>query len=100
MILFGVALVVAPRFERPIPAPLHDDVVVARVKPASSSVSGVLLAVLAAFGQGAGVVMAKAGMAEVPVVPASFVRLAAAAAGLLLLAIVLRRCLRCRPSTP
>jgi drug/metabolite transporter (DMT)-like permease len=41
--------------------------------------------VLAAFGQGTGVVLAKEGMKEIPFLPASFLRLLAAAAGLVLL---------------
>jgi drug/metabolite transporter (DMT)-like permease len=73
--LAGVMLVVGPRRgERAVQAPTR-------------LVSGVLLGALAALGQGGGVVLAKAGMAEVPVMPASFVRLVAGAAGLVLLAV-------------
>ncbi|MEM8934564.1 MAG: DMT family transporter [Acidobacteriota bacterium] len=49
----------------------------------SMSVAGIAFAVLAAFGQGAGVVLAKGGMEDVPVIGASFVRLGTAAVGLL-----------------
>ncbi len=48
--------------------------------------TGLLIAVLAAFCQGAGIVVAKLGLGAVPVLPATFVRLAAATAGLLVLA--------------
>ena len=47
------------------------------------------LGVLAAFGQGAGLVIAKAGMQDLSAMPASFLRLASAAIGLLLLAIAI-----------
>jgi drug/metabolite transporter (DMT)-like permease len=70
-ILAGIALVVAPR------------------RGAGEGASaggwrsaGVALAVLAALGQGGGVVLAKAGVGHIPVLAASFLRLAAAAAGL------------------
>ena len=43
---------------------------------------GILLGVLAAMGQGVGVVLAKVGMQDVAVLPASFLRLAVAAVGL------------------
>jgi drug/metabolite transporter (DMT)-like permease len=77
VILAGVALVVAPgRGQAPTPAPAG------AVTPL---LAGVLLGVLAALGQGVGLVLAKEGMVEMPVVPASFVRLAAAAIGLALL---------------
>lgn len=67
MILAGVALVVAPR----------------RTGAATAlTASGVLLAVLAALGQGAGVVLAKEGMDDLPFLAASALRLAAATAGL------------------
>ena len=54
----------------------------------ASAARGLGLAVLAAFGQGIGVVIAKEGMAAVPVLPATLVRLAAASIGLLLVAAV------------
>jgi len=76
VILAGVAVVVAPGRARPASTPL---------------LAGVLLGSLAAFCQGAGVVLAKAGMAEMPVVAASFLRLAAAAVGLFVLAAALRQ---------
>jgi drug/metabolite transporter (DMT)-like permease len=74
VILTGVTLVVGPRRGA---AAIHTPTHLA---------SGLLLGALAALGQGSGVVLAKAGMAEVPVMPASFVRLVAGAAGLALLA--------------
>jgi drug/metabolite transporter (DMT)-like permease len=49
---------------------------------------GLLLGLLAAFGQGAGVVLAKQGLDLLPVLPATLVRLGAASAGLLLVAAV------------
>jgi drug/metabolite transporter (DMT)-like permease len=58
--------------------------------------AGVLLGVAAAMGQGTGMVLAKVGMAEVAVLPASFLRLSAAAVGLVLLAVALRRTDRLR----
>lgn len=74
VILTGVALVVGPRRGQ------------SAVRDPTHLISGLLLGALAALGQGSGVVLAKAGMAEVPVMPASFVRLLAGAAGLALLA--------------
>ena len=72
VILAGVAVVVAPGSRGGSGAPL--------------SAAGVGLGVLAALGQGAGIVLAKSGMEEVPVVAASFFRLSVAAVGLLALA--------------
>jgi len=85
LVLAGIAAVVAPRgrpwrwtFRPPAGAvPVPDG--------RALFVAGLLLAVLAALGQGAGVVLAKAGMTDVPVVAASFLRLAAATLGLVLL---------------
>ncbi len=83
VILLGVALVVAPRRD----GAAHSGVVAA-LKPLAGPVTagwasaGVLLGVGAAFGQGSGIVLAKAGMESVPVLAASFLRLAAAALGL------------------
>jgi len=54
--------------------------------PISWAGAGVLLAILAALGQGGGLVLAKVGMAGTPVVAASFLRLAAAAIGLAVVA--------------
>ena len=48
---------------------------------------GVAVGVLAAFGQGAGVVIAKAGMVSVPVIPATFLRLGVGAVGLVVVAL-------------
>lgn len=61
VVLVGVALVISPGRARTAAAP-HD-------------VLGYALAVLAAFGQGAGVVLAKDGMADLPLVSATFLRL-------------------------
>jgi drug/metabolite transporter (DMT)-like permease len=75
LILAGVALVVAPeRGTRGEGAPVR-----------AWALGGIAFATVAAFGQGAGVVLAKAGMEQVPVITASFVRLAAAAVGLTLI---------------
>jgi len=73
VILAGVALVVAPERRN---LPLVPSVVVPGVGV------GIALGVLAAMGQGVGVVLAKVGMQDVAVLPASFLRLAVAAAGL------------------
>jgi len=74
-ILFGVGLVVAPQTG-------------GKTGGASKAVrwawAGVGLGVLAAFGQGAGLVLAKVGMLDLPVAAASFLRLAAAAVGMTL----------------
>ncbi|MCD4748396.1 MAG: DMT family transporter [Thermoanaerobaculales bacterium] len=48
---------------------------------------GVIIGLVAALGQGAGVVIAKAGMATVPVLPATFVRLGVGALGLIFIAL-------------
>lgn len=48
---------------------------------------GVVVGLLAAFGQGAGVVIAKIGMDSVPVLPATFVRLGVGAVGLVVFAL-------------
>lgn len=53
--------------------------------------AGIGFALLAAFGLGAGIVFAKGGMEEVPLVAASFVRMAASVAGLLVIMALLRR---------
>lgn len=63
VVLAGVALVISPGRSR-LAAPRHD-------------VLGYALAVLAAFGQGAGVVLARDGLGDLPLVSASFVRLLA-----------------------
>jgi len=81
VILSGVALVVAPQ---------RGATTTARVTTAATAaiLPGLAMGVLAALGQGVGLVLAKEGMTEVPVVPASFVRLAAAAVGLALFEVV------------
>lgn len=70
-ILAGIALVVSQRGKQEHPK-----------KPVD--LLGLLYGLIAAFGQGAGVVLAKSGMEEVPFLPAAFLRLVAAAAGLVL----------------
>lgn len=72
LILAGVALVVAPR---------------GQTGRASTRWvwGGVALGVLAAMGQGGGVVLAKAGMEQIPILPASFLRLATATVGMVLI---------------
>jgi drug/metabolite transporter (DMT)-like permease len=85
-VLSGVALVVAPRRARPAGGtPISPGGPVSRA--AGATAVGIGFAVVAAFGQGSGVVLAKAGMDTLPVLPASFLRLAAAAAGLVLLSV-------------
>jgi len=51
------------------------------------SARGISLGVLGALGQAGGVLLAKAGMATVPFLPASFLRLSAATAGLIVLGV-------------
>jgi drug/metabolite transporter (DMT)-like permease len=73
VILTGVALVVAPDrkgWKRPVER---------------GAVAGVGLGLLAALGQGSGLVLAKVGMETLDAIPASFVRLAAAVVGLVLI---------------
>lgn len=67
VILAGVALVVAPKKAE---------------RTRRFDLLGLALGVLAAFGQGAGVVVAKAGMDEVPIVASTVVRLVGAAVGM------------------
>lgn len=93
VILGGVALVVAPRRRSargPAVAPsgAATPLVLAAVEP---SAAGIALGILAAFGQGSGVVLAKAGMEHVPFLAASFLRLGVAAVGLLALLTLGRR---------
>jgi drug/metabolite transporter (DMT)-like permease len=84
MILVGVALVVSRQ---------ASDESAARRRGVRAVVfsAGILAGVVAAFGQGAGIVLAKAGMETMSVLPASFLRLAASAAGLALLAVATGR---------
>jgi len=79
-ILAGVAVVVAPR-----PGPHTRGAAAAAV-----TAGGLGLAVLAACGQGVAVVMSKAGMSVAQPLPATLLRLGAAAAGLLLVAVARR----------
>ncbi|MEX1311733.1 MAG: DMT family transporter [Candidatus Sulfomarinibacteraceae bacterium] len=71
VVLIGVAVVVGPG------RPGSD----ARTRAA---LTGVLLALVGAFGQGAGVVLAKQGLASIDTVPATLARIAAGTAGLLI----------------
>lgn len=75
VVLAGVALVVAP----------------AGRERARADLAGTFFAVLAACGQGAGVVLAKDGMSEMPLVAASFLRLLAATLAMLCVMAWLRR---------
>ena len=74
LILVGVALVVVPGGRSG--------------QVATVAGSGLLLGLVAALGQGSGVVVAKAGMSVVPVLPATLLRLAAASTGLAVVAAV------------
>jgi drug/metabolite transporter (DMT)-like permease len=104
VILGGIALVVMPRRAAGAGAatapPPRGDGAGGRLVLAG----GVAFGVLAAFGQGCGVVLAKAGMNELPVLGASFLRLGVAALGLALLELTtgrlgrLRRMLRDGPA--
>lgn len=83
LVLCGVALVVwRPRSER-----RRDPLQPGESWPAA----GIAFAVLAAFGMGSGIVLAKGGMMEMPFVAASFVRMVAAVAGLVVVMAALRR---------
>jgi len=85
LVLAGIAVVVAPP-GRPWHWTFRPPAVAAGAPDGRALlVAGLLLGLLAALGQGAGVVLAKAGMTDVPVLAASFLRLAVAAAGLVLL---------------
>jgi drug/metabolite transporter (DMT)-like permease len=74
--LLGVALVVAPR------AGTGEKIALSRRR------AGVAFGILAAVGQGGGIVLAKAGMGTLPALHASFVRLGTAAVGLVLLGLL------------
>ncbi len=76
--LLGVALVVAKRSGPDGATPLAP----------SRRTAGILFGILAAVGQGGGIVLAKAGMGTLPSLHASFIRLGTAAAGLLLLGLL------------
>jgi drug/metabolite transporter (DMT)-like permease len=69
VILAGVSLVVAP----------------APSTALTLSAAGIAWAVVAAFGQGAGVVLSKTAMSEIPIFAASFLRQAAAVVALLVM---------------
>jgi len=92
-VLVGVGVVVAPsRTKRP------ESAGPGKASGARSwAAAGVFLAILAAFGQGSGLVLAKVGMAGIPVIAASFFRLAAAAIGLAMLAVAVGRLHRLGP---
>jgi len=86
IILGGVVLVVLRPDERGHAGEEGVAVPQVEVKSIAASVAtvGVVMAVVAAFGQGSGVVLAKAGMAHLSPLPAAFLRLTAAAVGLLM----------------
>jgi drug/metabolite transporter (DMT)-like permease len=73
LILAGIALVVAPRRAA------------TSVNVKGKLTPGIALAVIAALGQALGIVMAKSGMESIPVLAASFFRLAMAGLGLLVI---------------
>lgn len=85
IILAGVVLVVAPR--RPVGTPGTAALGETAGRAGAALVPGLAFAVVAALGQGGGVVLAKSGMDEIGFLPASFLRLAAAALGLLLIGV-------------
>lgn len=85
LVLVGIATVVAPPGWPRRRIPRQPAVPAGAARRTALLTAGLLLAVLAAFGQGAGVVLAKVGMVDVPVAAASFLRLGAATAGLLVL---------------
>lgn len=73
VVLVGVAAVVRPQGQAP------------PVRASMAAVGlGLFLGTISALGQGSGVVLAKEGLARIPVLHATLVRLAAASAGLLL----------------
>lgn len=102
-IMAGIVAVVS---ERTAPPRREGTVPLATPQEANQSrrvlVMGALFGILSAFGQGAGLVLAKAGMQNLPFIPASFVRLAAAVLSLTLLLPLLgrRRVLRQMVSQP
>lgn len=75
-VLAGVAVVLAPGSSA-----THGDA-------PRADLMGVVFALLAALGQGAGVVLAKGGMAELPVAGASFLRLGTALLGVIVMLIL------------
>jgi drug/metabolite transporter (DMT)-like permease len=91
LILTGIGVVVAPakatREGQNGSAPASSRTAIV----AGGVALGYVVGVIAAFGQGAGVVLAKVGMLDLPVVAASFLRLGAAALGLLVLEAVTGR---------
>lgn len=92
LVLAGVVLVVwKPRRRRS--AALSGDVSgdVAGPDAEAWPALGISLAVLAAFGQGSGVVMAKEALEEIPTLGASFVRLLAAMLGVVVVMALIRR---------
>lgn len=87
-VLAGIALVVG--FDRSVLLVPGSGAAALTGSPHRGSLSGagIALGVLAAFGQGVGVVIAKEGMVAVPVLPATLLRLAAGSAGLLVVAVL------------
>ncbi|MEM9553897.1 MAG: DMT family transporter [Acidobacteriota bacterium] len=87
LVLAGVAVVVwTPRVDSG-----GDGAVDGSVDLARWDLVGIALGVLAAFGQGSGVVLAKRGMDDLPVLLASFVRLGAAVLGIVVVLAVAGR---------
>jgi len=95
----GIGLVIshsAPRRHGPLEGVIGSDGAIA-APPAGTTVlarvtgTGVALGILSALCQGTGIVMAKAGMTQMTFLPASFLRLGAAAAGLIVLEAVMGR---------
>ncbi|MEM9291870.1 MAG: DMT family transporter [Acidobacteriota bacterium] len=83
VVLLGVWVVVSDRPSAAAPRESATEASAAGSRSATSSLVaiGTVLAILAAFGQGAGVVVAKAGMADLGAISATWVRLLAGALG-------------------
>jgi drug/metabolite transporter (DMT)-like permease len=91
LILTGIGVVVAPSERGREPQDLSAPRSLRKTIVGGGVALGYVAGVIAAFGQGAGVVLAKVGMLDIPVVAASFLRLGAAAVGLLALEAVTGR---------
>lgn len=57
----------------------------------AGAMGGIVLGALSAVGQGAGVALAKAGMTDLPFLPAAFLRISTAVAGLIFVSVLLGR---------
>ncbi len=85
----GVGLVVSPAGGAATPgAAFPSPGRLATPAKGGGRLTGVVMGVLAALGQAGGIVLAKAGMSDVPFLPASMLRLATAAAGLILVGLL------------